>query len=63
MSKKELVKGFSTYITMIEGAKGEDLDKKDLNRRTMWGVMFFLVMYSIATTLMLLLKIVEYFIN
>lgn len=62
MSKKELVKGFSTYITMIEGAKGEDLDKKDLNRRTMWGVMFFLVMYSIATTAMLLLKVVEYFL-
>lgn len=62
MSKKELVKGFSTYITMIEGAKGEDLDKKDLNRRTMWGVMFFLVLYSIATTAMLLLKVVEYFL-
>lgn len=62
MSKKELVKGFNTYITMIEGAKGEDLDKKDLNRRTMWGVMFFLVMYSIATTAMLLLKVIEYFL-
>ena len=63
MSKKELVKGFSTYITMIEGAKGEDLDKKDLNRRTMWGVILFLIMYSIATTAMLLLKVVEYFID
>lgn len=62
MSKKELVKGFSTYITMIEGAKGEDLDKKDLNRRTMWGIILFLIMYSIATTAMLLLKVVEYFL-
>lgn len=61
MSKKELVKGFSTYITMIEGAKGEYLDKKDLNRRTMWGIIVFLIGYSIATTAMLLLKIVEYF--
>lgn len=61
MSKKELVKGFNTYITMIEGAKGEDLDKKDLNRRTMWGIIIFLIGYSIATTAMLLLKVVEYF--
>ena len=63
MTKKELIKGFSTYITMIEGAKEEDLDKKDLNRRTMWGIIFFLVMYSIATTAALFLKVVEYFMN
>ena len=63
MSKKELVKGFSTYITMIEGAKGEDLDKKDLNRRTMWGIIVFLIGYSVATTAMLLLKVVEYFLH
>lgn len=63
MSKKELVKGFSTYITMIEGSKEKDLDKKDLNRRTMWGIIFFLICYSIAITAMLLLKVVEYFLN
>lgn len=62
MSKKELVKGFSTYITMIEGSKEKDFDKKDLNRRTMWGIVLFLIMYSIFTTAMLLFKVVEYFL-
>ena len=63
MTKKELVKGFNTYITMIEGAKEKDLEKQDLNRRTMWGIIVFLIMYSIATTAALFLKAVEYFLD
>lgn len=60
MTKKELMEGFSTYINMIESAKAKQLEDKDLNRRTMWGVIFFLIMYSIATTAALLLKLFEY---
>ena len=61
MTKKEIVEGFNTYLKMNESAKEKALDDKDLNRRTMWGIIFFLVMYSIATTAALFLKIVEYF--
>lgn len=62
MTKKELVEGFKTYMKMNEDAKEADLDKRDLNRRTMWGVVIFLVGYSIFVTLALVLKFVEYFL-
>lgn len=63
MTKKELVEGFKTYMKMNEDAKEADLDKRDLNRRTMWGVVIFLVGYSIFVTLALVLKFVEYILR
>ena len=63
MTKKELVEGFKTYIKMNEDAKEADLDKRDLNRRTMWGVVIFLIGYSVFVTLALVLKFVEYILR
>ena len=61
MTKKEILEGFKTYVKMNESAKEADLDRKDLNRRTMWGVILFLTAYSIFITASLLLKLFEYF--
>ena len=59
MTKKELMEGFATYLEMIESVKAKQLEDKDLNNRTMWGVIIFLVGYSLATTAALFLRVVE----